>query len=209
MPRAGLSRPIVIAEAAQLADEVGFDSLTLAALAGRFGVAVPSLYKHVDGLDDVRRGVAAVATAELGLALTEALARASRRGPGGRLRALADAYRAYAHDHPGRYTATLRAASPTDAEHVEASDALVRTVFGVLAERGLTGEAAIDATRSLRAALHGFVSLEAAGGFGMPRDVERSFARLVGALDRGLGTGSDEAPAATAGQSLAAVSRAT
>jgi AcrR family transcriptional regulator len=209
VPRAGLSRPILIAEAAQLADEVGFDGLTLAALAGRFGVAVPSLYKHVDGLDDVRRGVAAGATEELGLALTQALAGASRRGARGRLRALADAYRGYAHDHPGRYAATLRAPATTDAEHLEASDALVGTVFGVLAERGLSGDAAVDATRALRAALHGFVSLEAAGGFGMPRDIERSFARLVDTLDRGLAAGAERAPRSTAGQSIAAVSRRT
>jgi hypothetical protein len=34
--------------------------------------------------------------------------------------------------------------------------------------------------------LHGFVTLEAAGGFGLPRDVDRSFDRLVDALDAAL-----------------------
>jgi catechol 2,3-dioxygenase-like lactoylglutathione lyase family enzyme len=70
---------------------------------------------------------------------------------------------------------------------VAASEAVLGTVLAVLAERGLTGEDAIDATRALRAALHGFVALEAAGGFGMPQDVGRSFARLVAGLDRGFG----------------------
>ena len=42
------------------------------------------------------------------------------------------------------------------------------------------------ALSSIRAALHGFTSLEAAGGFGMPRAVDRSFARLVDALDTAL-----------------------
>ena len=47
----------------------------------------------------------------------------------------------------------------------------------------LSDDEAIDATRALRAALHGFVTLEAVGGFGLPRDVDRSFARLVQILD--------------------------
>lgn len=46
-----------------------------------------------------------------------------------------------------------------------------------------TNDDVFDATRALRSALHGFVSLEAAGGFGLPRDVDRSFSRLVTAVD--------------------------
>jgi hypothetical protein len=40
----------------------------------------------------------------------------------------------------------------------------------------------IDATRALRAGLHGFITLEALGGFGMPRDVDASFEAMVAAL---------------------------
>lgn len=35
----------------------------------------------------------------------------------------------------------------------------------------------------LRSTLHGFVSLAAAGGFGLPRAVDTTFDRLVAALD--------------------------
>jgi hypothetical protein len=38
----------------------------------------------------------------------------------------------------------------------------------------------------VRAALHGFVTLEASGGFGMRQSVGESFKRLVDLLDRGL-----------------------
>lgn len=193
MPRAGLRPSIVVAEAASLADQVGYDHLTLAALAMRLGVAVPSLYKHVDGLDALRRGVAILALRELGDAMAAALAGTADRDGSAQLRALADAYRAYAGAHPGRYAATLRAAPPDDPEHAAASDAVLETVLAVLAERGLAGDDAIDATRALRAALHGFVTLEAAGGFGLPQDIGRSFARLVEGLDRGFGALAREA----------------
>jgi hypothetical protein len=56
----------------------------------------------------------------------------------------------------------------------------------VLAAYRLTRDDAIDAARAVRAALHGFVALEAAGGFGLPRDVEWSFERLLDGLDAAL-----------------------
>jgi AcrR family transcriptional regulator len=183
VPRAGLSRPVVVAAAAELADEVGWDQLTLAGLAARLGVRLPSLYKHIDSLDGLRRDVAVRATAELGAAVSAA---AVGRSGADALRALAGAYRGYAQQHPGRYAATVRAAAPDDAEHTAASEAVLHVVLAVLAGYGLGGDDAIDATRALRSALHGFVVLDAGGGFGLPADVDRSFARLVDGFDAAL-----------------------
>jgi AcrR family transcriptional regulator len=183
VPRAGLNVDVVVAEAARLVDEVGYDRLTLAAVAERFAVAVPSLYKHVAGIDDLQQRLAGRAVRELGATMAAA---AVGRAGGDALRAMATAYRAFAKAHPGLYATTLRAPSPESPGHQAASDALLETVFAVLAGYGLSGDDAVDATRAVRAALHGFTALEAAGGFGLPRDVERSFARLVDALDTAL-----------------------
>jgi AcrR family transcriptional regulator len=176
VPRAGLTGPIVIAEAGRLADEAGLDGLTLAALAARLGVAVPSLYKHVDGLGALRRGVAIAALHDLGAAI----------GAASGLRACAHAYRDWARAHPGSYAATLRAAPADDPQYEAAAVEVLDVVYAVLAGHGLAGDGAVDGARLLRSTLHGFVTLEAAGGFGMPRDVERSFERLLDALDLGL-----------------------
>ncbi len=59
MPRAGLTTLRVVQEAEEVADEVGLANLTLAAIAPRLGVRIPSLYKHVGGMDDLQRLVAA------------------------------------------------------------------------------------------------------------------------------------------------------
>lgn len=180
MPRAGLNQQTVVREAARLADEVGYQQLTLAALASRLGVALPSLYKHIRGADALGQKLAVLATAELATELTSA---AAGRSGGDALRAMADAYRAYAHRHPGRYPATQRVPDPSDPEHVEAGERAVGAIFAVLRGYGLTGDDAVDATRALRSALHGFVALEAAGGFGLPREVDRSYHQLVAGLD--------------------------
>ncbi|MGD8320586.1 MAG: WHG domain-containing protein [Gemmatimonadota bacterium] len=191
MPRAGLTHDKVVARAAEVADEEGYDALTLAAVADRFGVRVPSLYKHVDGLDGLRKGVAVLAVREL----AERLA-GSAVGKAGSdaLSALSEAYRAYAHRHPGRYTATLRAPDPDDEALQAASSAVLDVVFAVLGGYGLDGDDAVDATRILRSALHGFVSLEAAGGFGLPREVDRTFQRLVQGVDAAFRSWADPSP---------------
>jgi AcrR family transcriptional regulator len=183
VPRAGLTRERVVEEAEQLADEVGGSQLSLASIASRLGVQVPSLYKHVAGLPALRSHVEARAKAELAEVLGRSAVGVSS---GDAVDALADAYRTWAKRHPGRYEFTLRAPDPDDAASLDASDRAVRVMYDALAGYGLTGDDAIDATRAFRAALHGFIALEAAGGFGLPRDVDRSFERLVGALKRSL-----------------------
>ncbi len=179
MPRAGLSTESVVDAAVELVDEQGWPALTLAAVAIRTGVAAPSLYKHVRSLEALQQKVSARATAELAQTLT--------RSVGGRsgeeaLRCLADAYREYALAHPGRYPSTQRVPDPQDPDHVAAGEQAVQAVFAALRGYGLVGDEAIHATRAARSALHGFVSLEIDGGFGLPQDVRHSFDRLVSML---------------------------
>jgi AcrR family transcriptional regulator len=170
----------VVEEAARIADEVGFSRFTLAMLAQRLGVALPSLYKHVRGMDALQQKVSALATAEVAMELSAAAAGRARLDA---LRAVANAYRGYARRHPGRYPATQRVPDADDPEHLAAGERAVGTIYAVLVGYGLNGDDAVDATRVFRSALHGFVVLENEGGFGLPRDVDRTFDRLVSAMD--------------------------
>jgi AcrR family transcriptional regulator len=180
MPRAGLDADGVVSAAAALADAEGLEGLTLARLANRLGIRPPSLYAHVDGLADLRHRLADRGAAELAVALRSA---AAGRAGGEALAAVAAAYRAYALGHPGSYAALQLA------PEVRGSDAareLVEVVVAVLRGYGLAGDDAIHAVRVIRAALHGFVTLETGAGFGIPLDLDASYARLVATLDRGL-----------------------
>jgi AcrR family transcriptional regulator len=184
MPRAGLDTDAVVAAAARLADADGFESVTLARLAAELGVRSPSLYAHVDGLEDVRRRLGARGAAEL----AEALGRAIEGRSGfDALRAVSHAYRDYARSHPGSYAASQRS---RELQHDEAADtaseAAVRVGLAALREYALEGDDAIHAVRMLRVALHGFVSLEAEGGFAMALSVDDTFERLIELVDAGL-----------------------
>lgn len=186
MPRAGLDAETVVAAAAELADAEGLQALTLAGLAARLGVRSPSLYVHVGGLDDLRTRLAVRGARELTAALQAAAAGRARSDA---LHAVADAYRAYAHAHPGAYAAMQRAPGnrgDADPEITAAAAALIDVLVAVLQGYELHDEDAIHAVRMVRAALHGFVSLEREGGFAMPIDLEESYWRLVVMLDHGL-----------------------
>ena len=183
MARVGLDSDAVVAAAAELADAEGLKAVTLARLSSDLGVRAPSLYSHVAGLDDLRRRIALRGAGELAAALQAAVAGRAR---GDALSALADAYRAYALAHPGTYAALQRAPAADDPAAAGAAADVVEVVLAVLRGYELEGDAALHATRVIRAALHGFVSLETGGGFGLPLALDDSFAALVVLLDGGL-----------------------
>lgn len=181
MPRAGLDADAVVAAAAALADEDGLAELTLARLAAAVGIRTPSLYAHVDGLGDLRGRLGARGAQEMASALQTA---AAGRSGADALRAVATAYRAYAHAHPGTYAAMQVASDRADNQ--AAGAAAVGVFLAVLDGYGIAGEAAIHAVRAVRSALHGFVTLEREGGFGIPLSLDQSFATLVGMIEAGL-----------------------
>lgn len=185
MPRAGLTTAAVIERAAQLLDEHPFAPLSIGALAEHLGVRTPSLYKHVDGLAGLKRGVTIRAKASLGHAMGQAAIGLSREEA---IIGMSSAYRHWALEHPGQYALTVRAPLTGDEQDQEVSTSMLEVIFTVLAGYGLRDDDAVDATRFFRSALHGFVALETGHGFEMPIDLERSFARLVESVVTALST---------------------
>jgi AcrR family transcriptional regulator len=183
MPRVGLDEAAVIDAAASIADAEGLDAVTLARIAELVGVRPPSLYKHVDGLGGVISGLALRGVLEAQKRIAQATV--GRSGDAA-LFAMAEAYWQFAHDHPGLYAASTVAASEENVELANAASHLLDTVLAVLRGYDLDGEDALHAVRAVRAIVHGFVDLEARGGFGMPLDVEESFNRLVATFAKGL-----------------------
>jgi AcrR family transcriptional regulator len=183
---------VVVEAAAALADEEGFEELSLARLAERLGVRKPSLYNHVAGLEGVRRELVLLGLRELGRALSHASVGVSGEAA---IFALGQAYRVFVKEHPGLYGATVRSYrvyAPEDPELRAAEGEALETVLTVLASCGIRDEGAVHAARGLRAVAHGFATLEVAGGFGMPADVDESFRRLMRAFVAGLRSGEPE-----------------
>ncbi|MCF2532063.1 TetR/AcrR family transcriptional regulator [Yinghuangia soli] len=179
MPRAGLSAEVVTAAAAELADEVGFENVTVSALARRFGVKDASLYSHVKNLRDLRERVALRSSHELGEQVTAAVAGRAGRDA---LLAFGHAYRDYARAHPGRYVALQMRLDPETAAQAPGVQRGMDTTLAVLRAYGLGEPDVVDAARFMRSTFHGFVSVEAADGFGHPRDTGESWERILEGL---------------------------
>ena len=139
---AKLSRAGIIDGALTFLDREGWDSLTINALATQLGTKGPSLYNHVDSLEDLRRAVRI-------RVIDDIITMLNRVGEG-RARddavlVMAGAYRSYAHHHPGRYSAFTRMPlGGDDPEYAAATRGAAGPVIAVLSSYGLDGDAGLS-----------------------------------------------------------------
>jgi AcrR family transcriptional regulator len=158
---AKLSREGIVDGALTFLDREGWDSLTINALATQLGTKGPSLYNHVNSLEDLRRAVRI-------RVIDDIITMLNRVGEG-RARddavlVMAGAYRSYAHHHPGRYSAFTRMPlGGDDPEYAAATRNAAAPVIAVLSSYGLDGEDAFYAAIEFWSAMHGFVLLEMTG----------------------------------------------
>jgi AcrR family transcriptional regulator len=184
MPRAGLNSAAVVASGAELADECGIGSVSLAALAQRLGVKPPALYKHVDGIGDLQHGIATLAMSELGETVRDAL-----QGKSGSdaIAALFTALRSYIGQHPGRYSATTGAQFQGDGDPLLIAAArLIDSVRAILSGYGIDPDELDHAVRMLRCLIHGYALLQAGDGFQWSNDPAESIAWMIRFVDAGL-----------------------
>ena len=187
--RVGIDKDAVVRAAAKIADDHGWDALTLTRVAKKLRIRSPSLYNHVGGLEGLRRELKLLALRDLNAALSRATIGKSRDDA---VRGLAAAYRAFVKRHPGTYAATMVAAPKNDPAMEAAASNIVETILSVLSGYGLDRREGLHAIRALRSTVHGFAALEIAGGFGIPLDVDKSFEWLVSALLAGLSAARSE-----------------
>ena len=186
MPRKNpLDKAAVVQAAADLLNREGLEALTLNRLAGNWASRPPRSTTtstawqgcmHELALLNLRRLAERLGAAAMGRSGAEGL-----HGGGGGLPRLCQR-------EPGLYLSSLRASgnqSTPDAGLQAGEERVVRVVLAMLDSLGLSGADAIHAARALRSAVHGFATLEIAGGFGLRLDLDESFA----AADRDAGGG--------------------
>jgi AcrR family transcriptional regulator len=180
---AKLSRDIVVNAALTFLDREGWDALTINALASHLGTKGPSLYNHVDSLEDLRRTVRMRVVDDIITMLGRA---GEGRARDDAVLVMAGAYRSYAHHHPGRYSAFTRMPlGGDDPEYTAATKGAAAPVISVLSSYGLDGEEAFHAALEFWSALHGFVLLEMTGVMD-DVDTDAVFSDMVLRLAAGL-----------------------
>ncbi|MFK7916514.1 MAG: WHG domain-containing protein [Ilumatobacter sp.] len=171
----------IIEIAGDLLDESGLETFRLGAVADRAGVTQPALYRHVDGAAGVWRGLGLVTRRTLAARLRAAV---GERSGTDAVHAVSHAWRAFAHQHPGRYRSTDRYPVRGDAQLEAAVDEVRSALHASLQGFDMPDARSEHAAVMLRSALHGFVSFEL--GDGTPGDIDRAFDHLVDQLCSGF-----------------------
>jgi AcrR family transcriptional regulator len=163
------STDAIVAAGRRLLEERGADALTMRDVADAVGVRAPSLYKRVRDRTDLFRLILEDVTDELAEAMDAA---AGSGDPVADLRAMAEAYRAFAHANPVAWGLLISPQPQPGATErsVRISATLLLTVAALAGERD-----ALLAARTLVPWVQGFVTMELAGTFRLGGDVEQAW----------------------------------
>ena len=170
----------LLREARDMLEEGGLKQLNLRALAARSGITAASMYHHYEGKAALLAELAALGFGELRRSLEQADRDAIA---GGRLRAWATGYFAYARHEPAMFALMFDPEIAQLPPVVEARDAalavLRRTVGEVAAAQGWADPPLDQITLAVWAAAHGAASLSASATGGP---------KLIDDVISGLGT---------------------
>lgn len=170
--KAGLDKDIILKTAADLADAEGIANVTLKALAEKLGVKPPSLYKHINGLEELNKALMLYGWKSLEKKVTRAAVGKSKEDA---IRAIFYAYRDYVKEHPGVFEAMQWYNMYQSEENLQATEEIVAVLFQVLSAYDLQEEQKVHIVRMFRVFLQGFLMVEIHGGFGNPASITESF----------------------------------
>lgn len=165
--------------AVDIVEAEGWDALSMRSIGLALGVRASSLYHHYRDKGAIEEALGEVAARALFEAMTVA---AGRKKGQVRLRAMADAYVAFAHENAALYqlVAARRTASDTQVAGKALWQLILDGVGQVTGNRDDTAAAV-----GLWSFLHGYVALEGAGKFGAS-GAKGGYERGLSAMLRGL-----------------------
>ncbi|TGK49319.1 TetR/AcrR family transcriptional regulator [Leptospira kanakyensis] len=176
-----ITRELVLDAAWDLIMEVGFSEFRLAGLAENLGIRTPSLYNHIQDLEDVRREMKRRSLAILGDKISLKLKHTNQGSE--RIIEFLNTYRSFAKSHRHVYPLTIES-TEFDPELKPFGDRILTICMEVFRFQTLD-EVAVHRIRILRSLLHGFIVLEETGGFGRKESVEESFKKISESLESG------------------------
>ena len=149
MGRRGLNAEVIMEAAIELVEEKGYRNFSMRELAARLGVQPASLYNHVNGIEEVNTavGMHGITYSDF----TEALG------------IMADAYRKFAMESPELYQAIIEMRTSENEELKHAIQRIIHPFLVLIGREVKDHEKTVNLQRTIRSALHGFVSLEQEG----------------------------------------------
>ena len=185
MARMGLDKSIVISRAAQLANDVGLENVTLKALANDLNIQPPSLYNHIGGLDDLKKELMIYGWLQMEDQILEAVAGISGYDA---IEVICRTFVKYATANPGVFNAMLWYNKFENDETNNATKKLFSVVFKVFSSLNISQEDSDHLMRTFRSFLEGFALLVNHNAFGNPVSINDSFELSLKVLMAGMKT---------------------
>lgn len=173
----GLTMSVISAAAAELVAERGYNKFTVRELAQRLECRAASLYNYIGSFDDVNREVGKMAARQMNEAL---MAASDGKERDEAVTALAHEYRRFAKEHYELYQAIMGLPALDQEESLQVGRETFLVIRKVVHQYAISDEDAVNFSRCLRGALHGFVSYEMSGYYTSQYvPVEESFDFLI------------------------------
>ena len=185
MARMGLDKNAVISRAAQLANDIGLDNITLKALANDLNIQPPSLYYHIGGLDDLKKELMIYGWHQMEEQIVEAVAGISGYDA---IEVICREFVKYATENPGVFNAMLWYNKFENDKTNNATKKLFSVVFKVFSSLNISQEDSDHLMRTFRSFLEGFALLVNHNAFGNPISINDSLDLSLKVLMAGMKT---------------------
>lgn len=183
LSRTGLDKELIIEKAAELANEIGFENVTLKLIADEFGIQTPSLYNHIKSLDDLKKRLMLYGWKELEDKLILAVVGVSGYDA---LRTMCYTFYEYATSNSGVFNAMLWYNKFQDEETQNVTKQLFVVLFKIMSTLNISDETINHLIRTFRGFLEGYALLVNNGAFGNPVSIRESFELSVEVLIAGI-----------------------
>lgn len=182
MPKTKIDKESVIKEAAYMANKMGIENLSLKTLALQLGVKSPSLYNHVDGLDDLKQQLMLYGWKELEDKIIQAVIGFTGYDA---IRAMCYAFHEYAVENQGVFSAMLWYNQFENEQTEEATSKMFSIFYKITKPLNISQDNCVHLVRMFRSFLEGFALLENHNAFGNTQLIKDSFELSVDILIEG------------------------
>lgn len=172
MARADIDKTIIIKKAAEMANEIGLEKVTLKLLANQLNIKPPSLYNHIKGLDDLRKEVMIFGWKQLEERVIEAAICVTGYDA---LEAMGRTFYKYATENPGIFNAMLWYNKFQSDETQDATKRFFSVIYKIFSTLNISQKNCDHLIRTYRAFLEGYALLVNNKAFGHPLSIEDSF----------------------------------
>ncbi len=185
MARAGIDKNRIIELAAKKANENGLENVTLKMLADELGVKTPSLYNHIDSLENLKKQLMLYGWKQMENQLVRSAVGVSGYEA---LRVMCHTFFEYATANPGIFNAMLWYNKFENDETMGATDDFFSVFFKITKSLHISEENTNHLIRTFRGFLEGFSLLVNNGAFGNPIPLKESFDLSVDVFIEGMKT---------------------